>query len=74
LPQIVVNKAMNQTYVLYQCGTPRPTPALGQYEALANGYVQYMEVPRRSLAIDETVPLTMLEVWTGNMRRLLSNS
>lgn len=61
-PQILVNKALNQTYVLYQCGTPRPTPDLGPYRALANGYIQFMEVPRRSLAVDETVPLTMLEV------------
>lgn len=52
--QVVKNSLVNETYVLYQCGTPMPSP-----NSLPAG-AKMFSVPLNSVAALETIPVAFL--------------
>lgn len=51
--QVVVNKRANETYVLYQCGTPNPVTLAGTETGVPSG-TKVFEVPLTSVAVTDS--------------------
>eukprot|EP00884_Botryococcus_braunii_P017095 jgi/Botrbrau1/4069/Bobra.152_3s0025.2 len=55
--KVVTNSKANETYVLYQCGVPKP--AVGDPGVVAGA--KFFEIPLISVVVADTVPLGFLE-------------
>ncbi|KAK9815804.1 hypothetical protein WJX72_009772 [[Myrmecia] bisecta] len=52
--KVVTNSKVNETYVLYQCGTAAPS------SSLFSNTTKFFEIPLTSVSVPETVPLAFL--------------
>lgn len=69
--KIVTNERANETYVVYQCGTPDPADlAPGTIPGVDMATAKVFEIPLRSVSVGDTTADTFLVRTPGRARRL----